>query len=73
MSICKVLIKMKGKLKTKQIITNKHTRVWVFFSCVVFSDVIFLMNLKSRNHCASCFYKRSLSTPTKVTIEYIDL
>lgn len=39
--ICKVLIKMKGKLKTKQIITNTHTRVWVFFSCVVFSDVIF--------------------------------
>lgn len=52
--VCKVLIKMKGKLKTKQIITNKHTRVWVFFSCIVFSDVIFLMNLKSRNHCASC-------------------
>lgn len=41
MGICKVLIKMKGKLKTKQIITNKHTRVSVFFSCVVFSDVIF--------------------------------
>lgn len=48
---------MKGKLKTKQIITNKHTRVWVFYSCVVFSDVIFLRNLKSRNYCASCFYK----------------
>lgn len=57
MGICKILIKMKGKLKTKQIITNKHTRVSVFFSCVVFSDVIFLRNLKSRNHCASCFYK----------------
>lgn len=57
MGICKVLIKMKEKLKTKQIITNTHTRVWVFFSCVVFSDVIFLMNLKTRYHCASCFYK----------------
>lgn len=41
MGICKVLIKMNGKLKTKQIITNKYTRVSVFFSCVVFSDVIF--------------------------------
>lgn len=59
MGICKILIKMKGKLKTKQIITNKHTRVSVFFSCVVFSDVIFLRNLKSRYHCASCFYKWS--------------
>lgn len=38
MGICKVLIKMKGKLKTKQIITNKHTRVWVnfLFMCCVF-------------------------------------
>lgn len=41
MGICKVLIKMKGKLKIKKIIINIYIWVWVFFLCVVFLDVIF--------------------------------